>query len=54
LVFGTFFVLFFSYKGIEYIVAIIFLIIGYYSHYGFRNIAKEKGLINKQIYIGWN
>ena len=47
-VFGTFFVLFLSYKGIEYIVAIIFLIIGYFAHYQFRNIARKIGLINKR------
>ena len=47
-VFGTFFVLFLSYKGIEYIVAIIFLIIGYFAHYRFRNIARKIGLINKR------
>ena len=47
-VFGTFIVLLLSYKGIEYIVAIIFLIIGYFAHYRFRNIARKIGLINKR------
>ena len=46
-VFGSLFY-FFSYKGFEYIVAIIFLIIGYFAHFKFKNIARKIGLINKR------
>jgi len=47
LVFAYFFH-FLPYENNEYIVAIIYLIIGGFVHFGFKNIARKIGLINKR------
>ena len=39
---------FLPYENNEYIVAIIYLIIGGFVHFGFKNIARKIGLINKR------
>ena len=51
----AYFFYFLPYENNELIVAIIFLIIGYFAHFGSKNIARKIGLISKRkiFWLEW-
>ena len=49
------FAYFLPYENYEYVFAIIYLIIGGFVHFGFKNLARKIGFINKRriYWLGW-